>query len=154
MPQSHGRIILHVVFSTFRRVPMIPERLRAPLHGYLATVIGDCGCVPIVVGGVADHVHLLFGLGRDRAPSDVVNKVKTASTKWVKARNGATADDRDFRWLEGYGVFSLGQSQLDDAVAYVRAQEQHDRRATFQEEYARFLESYRVEHDPARLWDE
>lgn len=132
---------------------MIPERLRDPLHGYLVTVIRDTGCVPIAVGGVADHVHLLFGLGRERAPWEVVNKIKTTSAKWIKSRDGALADDQSFRWQEGSGVFSLGQSQLDEAVAYVRGQERHHRLMTFQEEYVKFLECYRAEYDPAHLWD-
>lgn len=88
MPQSLARILVHVVFSTKHREPVLSPEIRPKLHGYLATVGCELGCEVFRVGGVADHVHLAIDLGRTIAVASFVQKVKQTSSVWLKELSG------------------------------------------------------------------
>jgi hypothetical protein len=108
------------------------------------------GCPSLQVGGVEDHVHPLFVLSRTRSLAQVVENVKTSSLKWLKSKSPALAD---FHWQNGYGVFSVGRSEVDGLINYIRHQEDHHRTATFQEEYRRFLIEHSIDFDERYVWD-
>jgi putative transposase len=101
-------------------------------------------------GGVEDHVHLLFGLSRTRTIAEVVESIKTSSSKWVKTKNAALAE---FHWQSGYGAFSVSQSHAAIVAAYIDNQAEHHQTTTFQDEYRRLLERYQVEYDERYVWD-
>jgi REP element-mobilizing transposase RayT len=86
MAQSLACLHVHLVFSTKERFPFIAEVIREPLHAYLAVVLQDLKCPAILINSVADHVHILFELAHTRTMSEVVEKLKTASSKWMNAR--------------------------------------------------------------------
>jgi REP element-mobilizing transposase RayT len=102
------------------------------------------------VGGVEDHVHLLCILFRTLAPAEMVNEVKHSSSLWIKTRASEFAD---FAWQSGYGIFSIGYSQIEDVRGYIANQEQHHRKLTFQDEFRRLLKRYDVSFDDAYVWD-
>ena len=108
------------------------------------------GCPSLQVGGVEDHVHLLFALSRTRTVAQVVENLKTSSSKWLKTKSPALAD---FHWQNGYGAFSVGRSEVDTVIDYIRHQEEHHHTATFQEEYRRFLAEHEIEYDERYVWD-
>ena len=105
------------------------------------------GGVPLQVGGVADHVHLLVGLKATHAVADIVREVKKASNSWVQALL-----DRKFQWQEGYGAFTVSRGDIGDITDYITSQEEHHRKRTFQEEYLAYLQEQGVEYDPRYLW--
>jgi REP element-mobilizing transposase RayT len=150
MPQSLSRILIHLVFSTKNRERVITPAIQNELYPYLAGTLDIIECPSLQVGGVEDHVHLFFGLSRTRTMADVVETVKTSSSKWIKTKG---AEFADFHWQSGYGVFSVSQSDADTVVAYVRNQAQHHKKMTFQDEYRRLLERYRVTFDERYVWD-
>ena len=150
MSQSLARILVHLIFSTKNRGPVLTPEIRAELQPYLAVVLREDDCPPLQVGGVEDHVHLLFGLSRTRTVAQVVENVKTSSSKWIKTKGPAFTE---FHWQAGYGVFSVSQSNADAVIQYIQSQEEHHRKMTFQEEYRRFLKMYRVSYDEEYVWD-
>jgi len=150
MPQSLAHIILHIVFSTKDRLPLIDADMAPRLHAYLATVCRDQGCHAYRVGGVADHVHLATTLSRTLAVAKLVEHVKKVSSVWMKDQ-GAVYEH--FFWQHGYGAFSVSPTHVDDVVGYISGQEEHHRQATFQEEFRRFLERYGIEYDERYVWD-
>ena len=150
MPQSLARILVHVVFSTKHREPVLSPEIRPKLHAYQATVGRELGCEVFRVGGVADHVHLAIDLGRTMAVATFVRKVKQTSSVWLKEQSGGP---RHFEWQAGYGSFSVGQSQLDALLEYVSNQEEHHRKVTFQDEYRALLGKYGIEADERYVWD-
>jgi putative transposase len=86
MPQSLARLHVHLVFSTKHREPLISDAVRATLHAYMATVLQNLGCSPVLINSVEDHIHLLFDLSRTTAVSKVVEDVKKSSSKWIKTQ--------------------------------------------------------------------
>ena len=150
MPQSLGLVIIHVIFSTKDRYGFIQPDIRPNLHAYLSTVARDTGCECYRVGGVADHVHLAIRLSRTFTIADLIETLKTSSSKWVKAQPTGT---QNFAWQRGYACFSVGPSDLDALCAYIDNQEEHHKTRTFQDELRTFLKKYNVDYDEAYVWD-
>ena len=150
MPQSLSRILVHLVFSTKARQRFVTESLQPELHAYMAGTLSQIDCPSLQVGGTDDHVHLLFGLSRTRTIAEIVEKVKTSSSKWMKSKG---ASFRDFQWQAGYGAFSVGPPQVDATIAYIRNQAHHHRKTTFQDEFRRLMASYSVGYDERYVWD-
>lgn len=148
MPQSLSSLLTHLVFSTKNRETLLTGEVGAEIHPYLVGVLNGVGCPSIQVGGVADHVHLFFRLSRTRTIAEVVETLKTNSSKWVKTKGPAS-----FHWQSGYGAFSVSQSDADSVISYIQNQSEHHKRATFQEEYRRFLERYQIPYDERYVWD-
>jgi REP element-mobilizing transposase RayT len=149
MPQSLSKVLLHLVFSTKHREPFIGPVVRTRLHAYIVGILDHLKSSSIQTGGVEDHVHILCALHRTISQADLVEEVKKGSSKWMKAEGGVPG----FSWQAGYGAFSIGESQADAVVRYIRNQEEHHRKVTFQEEYRRFLERYKVAYDERYVWD-
>jgi REP element-mobilizing transposase RayT len=150
MPQSLSRVLVHLIFSTKHRVPILTPAIQAELHPYLAVVLRDNECPSLQVGGVEDHVHLFFALSRTLTIAKVVEIVKTSSSKWIKTKG---AEFAGFHWQGGYGAFSVSQSNADDVIRYIRNQEEHHRTISFQDEFRKFLELYQIEYDERYVWD-
>ena len=146
MPQSLSKVIVHIIFSTKDREPWLGSEVRPRMHAYLATVCREL----VRVGGVADHVHIVTTLPRTVSQAQLVEQIKKASSKWIKA-----LDPRyhSFFWQRGYGAFSVSPSQLDTVVQYVEAQQQHHRTHSFQEEYRELLRRHGVDFDERYVWD-
>jgi putative transposase len=150
MPQSLVQIFVHLVFSTKHRAPVLSSAVRHELHPYLAAILRDNGCLPLCVGGVEDHVHLLFGLSRVLSLSKVVEIVKTSSSKWMKTKGEEYAQ---FYWQGGYGAFSVDRAGIEVVTRYIENQENHHKRETFQHELLEFLKQHQIIYDERYLWD-
>ena len=149
MPQSLAQIYIHLIFSTKDRANLIPGGVQRDLHAYIAGAMNSEGCPTLIVGGMADHVHILFHLGRTTSVSDAVKIAKVESSKWMKSTHGVT----DFAWQGGYGAFSVSASGVEEVTDYVRNQERHHRAFTFQDEMRKILARYQVNYDEAHVWD-
>ena len=150
MPQSLSRILIHLVFSTKNRERVLTSAIQTELHPYLAGTLDNTECPSLQVGGVEDHVDLLFGLSRTLTIAKVVETLKTSSSKWIKTKGHEFAN---FHWQSGYGAFSVSQSDADGVVAYIQNQAKHHQKMTFQDEYRRLLERYRIAFDEKYVWD-
>ncbi len=122
----------------------------ARVHGYLATVVRDLDSPFVVVGGVADHVHILFDMGKMHAPVEFVEQVKRESSKFVKTLG---AKYKEFYWQRGYGMFSVSPTHCTEVEGYVRHQEEHHRKKSFQDEFREFLRRYGIDYDERYVWD-
>jgi REP element-mobilizing transposase RayT len=148
MPQSLARNLLHLIFSTKNREPLLADASRERMHAYIAGILNNMECHAIRVGGVADHVHALFVLSKNVALVKVVEEVKKQSSKWAKQHV-----HRRFFWQTGYGAFSVSPSLEDVVAAYIETQESHHRKQSFQDEFREFLRKHRIEWDERYLWD-
>ena len=151
MPQSLAKIIVHTVFSTKDRRPFLRDKaLQEELHRYLGGILANQDCQPLIIGGVEDHVHILSTLSRTCEASEMVKEVKRGSSLWVKTKS---SDLRDFAWQNGYGIFSIGFSQVEAVRNYIAKQEEHHQKVTFQDEFRELLRRYEIEFDERYVWD-
>jgi putative transposase len=149
VPQSLANLLTHLIFSTRNRNPLLVDKdLRQRTHAYLAAVLKDIQCPALIVGGVANHVHILCQLAKAQSISDMMEHLKASSSKWLK-----TQGIRTFSWQRGYGAFSVSQSHVDAVISYIENQEEHHRTITFEEEFRLILKRYRVAFDERYVWD-
>ena len=149
MSHTYTNLLYHVVFSTKDRRPFIDAELKPRLHAYLGGIATDIDCVPLLIGGVADHVHLLLKIPAKLSVSEVMPLLKSNSSGWVHSQ---FAHLKQFAWQEGYGAFTESPSKKADVEKYIANQEEHHRRRSFQEEFLAILERHEVEFDPATIW--
>jgi len=151
MPQSLAQVYLHIVFSTKNRDPFLSNKdLRTEMHAYLGGTCNNLGCQVLIVGGVADHVHILCMFVRTMTIGDFVGAIKRESSKWVKGKGGILSK---FAWQTGYSTFSVGLSEIDRLKLYINGQEEHHKKITFQDEMRRFFKDYGVNFDEKYVWD-
>jgi len=150
MPQSLSSILIHLIFSTKNREPFLTPDIDLELYPYLASIFKAMKSPALIINGTSDHLHTLFSLSRVVAIADLVEEVKTESSKWIKTKD---RQFRNFHWQSGYGAFSIGQSQVKTLTRYIGRQKEHHRRVTFQNEYRKFLKVYEVEYDERYVWD-
>ena len=150
MPQSLSHIVIHIIFSTKNRWSCLGPSMRRPLYAYLATVTRNSKCEGYRVGGTWDHVHLAVRISRTISVAELVEKLKTSSSKWLKAQR---IELHRFAWQRGYGAFSVSRNDLNDLLAYIDNQEEHHRIRTFEEEYLALLDDHGVKYDKRYVWD-
>jgi len=148
MPQSLARNVVHLVFSTKNREPLIGPDVRDDLFAYLAGTLNAIECPALRVGGVADHVHLLFVLSKTLPLCKAVEEVKKESSKWAKENVHP-----NFYWQTGYGAFSVSASNEERVTEYIDNQERHHRKRTFQDEFLAFLRKHGIKWDEKYVWD-
>jgi REP element-mobilizing transposase RayT len=150
MPQSLSNILLHIVFSTKNRVDSISEEIEAELYAYIASICKSYKCDLIKIGGTSNHIHILCTLARTVSVSTLIEKLKSGSSKWIKTK----AEELElFSWQSGYGVFSIGQSQIPFVEKYIINQKSHHSKISFMDEFREFLHKYQIEYDERYVWD-
>ena len=147
MPQSLVKILVHVVFSTKNRVDLIHPEIEAALYAYIHGIVEHNKSKLILGNGTANHGHLMISMGKTVDISDLVGDIKRDSSLWMKQH------DRSFYWQEGYGAFSIGESQVPRVSAYIQNQKEHHRKQDFQDEFRGLLSRYKVDYDERYVWD-
>ena len=151
VPQSLAKILVHAVFSTKERRSFLRDKsLREEKHRYLGGILTNMECQSIIVGGAEDHVHLLCALARTCNAADLVKELKRGSSLWVKSKRPELSE---FAWQNGYGIFSIGFSQIESVKEYIAGQEEHHRKVSFQDEFRQLLRRYEIEFDERYVWD-
>ena len=139
----------HLVFSTKDRFPFLDADLRARLYEYIGGIIRSENGILLEAGGMPDHVHLLVRLPTQTAVSDWMRIIKSKSSGWV---HETFPGKEKFAWQEGYGAFTVSQSDLERVKEYIRNQAEHHRTRSFQEEFVRFLKVHEIEYDERLIW--
>jgi REP element-mobilizing transposase RayT len=150
MAHSFVSALFHCVFSVKGRRRLITPDLQERLWPYMGGIARENGMTAMTIGGVEDHVHLLLAVPSTVSIAKAIQLIKGRSSKWV---HETFPQHQYFSWQEGYGAFSIGISQVDRTVAYIRSQAEHHRKKTFQEEFREILKKHGVEYDERYIWD-
>ncbi|MEM9923182.1 MAG: IS200/IS605 family transposase [Cyanobacteria bacterium P01_D01_bin.50] len=116
------RLYYHLVWATKERQPLITKELEAKLYGYIISKADEFDTIIHAINGIENHIHLVASIPPKISISDFVQKIKGSSTHYINHLN--IVEDM-FSWQRGYGVFSLGRKQLEQAVIYVKNQKEH-----------------------------
>ena len=148
MHQSVGRVLVHLVFSTKHREPFIEWDSLEETFSYLGSTLNAIDCPVVTVGGMPDHIHILFELALTLSLSQAVEEVKRASSKWGKEHIHP-----GFDWQSGYGAFTVSPEDEPQVKAYIANQEEHHRTWTYQDEFREMLRLHEIEWDEREVWD-
>ena len=150
MAHTYANLLTHVIFSTKDREPLIAPNLKPDLLAYLGGIVRELQGKAVAANSMPDHVHMLLYLPPGVAIAEALRIVKTNSSRWV---HRTRSRHRGFGWQTGYGAFSVSQSNAASVVEYIREQEMHHRRMTFQEELITFLKKNGVAYDERYIWE-
>jgi putative transposase len=128
MPQSLAKVLIHLVYSTKNREPLITDDVRDELHRYSAGILKEWESPALLINSVPDHIHILYSHSKNHSPSKIVEEVKKGSSKWLKTKGRAFAT---FHWQSGYGAFSVSQFNVPGVLRYIEHQQEHHQRKTF-----------------------
>ena len=143
---SHAYVsnLMHCIFSTKDRVPVIDPDLEARLWPYVGGIARENRMKALAIGGTTDHLHSLLSLPSTLSIAKAVQLIKGGSSKWV---HDSFPEYQNFGWQEGYGAFSVSVSQMERTISYINGQKDHHRKRTFQEEFIDFLDKHGIEYD-------
>jgi REP element-mobilizing transposase RayT len=150
MAQSLSNVLLHIIFSTKNRLPMIDQIIEKELYAYITSITNSNGCYLHQIGGIEDHIHIFTSLPRTLMISDLLEEIKKNSSKWIKSKGDKY---HDFTWQKGYGVFSVSASQHEHVASYIANQKEHHKAINFQDEYRKFLNLNKVPFDERYVWE-
>jgi putative transposase len=134
MSHTCGNILLHFIFSTHERRPLIKPEFRADLFAYMGGIIRQMNGTALIVNGTEDHVHMLVRTRATQSPAEIARVVKTNSSRWIRERCPG------FEWQTGYGVFSVSESNVPAVTTYIAGQEEHHHAHSFEDEFRAFLQ--------------
>ena len=146
MSHSYSRVDIHLVFSTKERRTTITKEMQPRLWAYLAGICRNYEMPAAAIGGTGNHVHILFHLPPTLSLAKAAQLLKANSSKWMGEQGVA------FGWQEGYGAFSVSPSSLGRVMEYIRNQEAHHRKSSFEEEFRALLERHSVKYDPEHVF--
>lgn len=135
MSHTSGNILLHFIFSTAQRRPLITPEFRDDLFAYLGGVVREMHGTALIINGEPDHVHMLIRVRPANSAAEIMRVVKTNSSRWLREKQSA-----EFAWQTGYGVFSVSESSVAAVTKYIAGQQEHHRKHSFQEEFVAFFE--------------
>ncbi len=150
MSHSATNVLIHFIFGTCSRAPLIKPEMQAALHAYLGGIIRELGGVALSINGMPDHVHLLVRMPSTCSVAEVARLVKTNSSRWVHER---WPEFKHFGWQRGYGAFSVSESGVDVVRQYILQQQQHHTKRSFREEFVAFLQRNHIVVDEKYLWN-
>lgn len=148
MSQSLSKIYVHVVFSTKYIQKKITTEVRAELQAYIVGCLADVKSYTEEIYINPDHLHVLCTLPRTLTIAQLVSKIKTPSSMWLKQKGVL-----DFEWQGGYGTFSVSASNVDAVKRYIQNQSEHHKKVDFKDELRMFFEKYKIEYDEKYVWD-
>jgi putative transposase len=144
--QAYARIHIHLIFSTRDRKKLIPKEVQPELWAYMAGIFRNHGIATMAINGTENHAHALFHLPGTILLSKAVSVLKANSSRWMNEHR------QGFAWQNGYGAFSVSESNTKAVMSYIRNQEHHHRKRSFEEEYMDFLNKHGIQFDPNNLF--
>ena len=149
MSHTFSNLLFHLVWSTKNREPFIKTEIKHRLYSYIRTVIEREGANLLFINGVEDHVHLLVAMPLTMLIPDLIEKIKPVSTKWcVKT----FPEINKFKWQEGYGAFTVGKSNLQAVINYIKNQEEHHKTVSFESELISLLDAQGIPYDKKYIY--
>ena len=147
MSHSYAQNHIHLVFSTKGRLKLIPKELQPRLWAYVAGICKHQGMLAFAIGGMPDHMHVLFRLPHTITLVRAVTLIKSNSSKWMNKK------EIKFAWQQGYGAFSVSSSLIPRVIRYIDNQEAHHRKFSYEQEFITMLKKQHIPFDPKHVFD-
>ncbi len=149
-PGVFNQLYIQLVFSPKNREALLQKTHQEQLWPYMSQTLINLEHKPIIINGMADHVHVFLGLNPKMSISDLVRDLKRSSSLWINEQKWFRGT---FAWQDGYGAFSYGRSQIDDVYKYIQSQKEHHKKRNFKEEYLALLRKFDIEFDEQFLFE-
>ncbi|MBG0858958.1 MAG: transposase [Bacteroidales bacterium] len=133
---SYRQLLYHLVFRTKDSQPTIIQEHADQLYAYITGIIKNKNSHLYRINGVENHLHILTDLHPAIALADFVREIKVSTSMWMKSGELFPS----FKgWAEGYGSFTCSYRDVGRLIDYIKGQQEHHRKKTFEEEYRSLL---------------
>ena len=122
---AHWRLFYHFIWTTKNREPLLTADIEASVYRFLHTEANKMYVPLFVIGGMADHVHVLAAVPPAVSPAAFTKQLKGSSCRFISAQFGCP-----FAWQQGYGVLSVSEQDVSRVKRYVARQKQHHAEGT------------------------
>src|SRR5437588_4170072 len=136
---SFVKICIHLVFATKNREPSLKRDFRYDLYKHIIANCKEKDIYLQTINGYTDHIHCLISLGKDQNISKVSQLIKGESSFWIN-KNNLTPEN--LSWQDDYFAVSVGESQVEAVINYIKNQEKHHSKKSFEEEVNEFMTKY------------
>jgi len=150
MANAYTQINVHVVFAVKGRENVISEKLMEQVSKYMHGILVNLNQYPLAIGGDKNHIHLFFEYHPNTMLSNVVEKTKANTSKWINDNKMIMGH---FEWQRGYGGFSYSRSQRNNVIQYIMKQKEHHKGKTFREEYIDLLNKFEIPFDDRYVFE-
>jgi len=150
MANTYTQLNVQVVFAVKGRENFLLSRFKKELFEYISGILKGISQFPLAINGNKDHVHIFFEMNPTSSLSDVMEKVKANSSKWINSNKFVPGK---FEWQRGYGGFTYSKSQRNDVIQYIMNQEKHHASKSFKEEYLEMLKKFEMEFDERYIFE-
>ena len=151
MPNTYTQIHIQFIFAVKYRKALIATSWKDELHKYITGIIQNRTHKMLQVNTMPDHLHMFIGFRPDEKMSQLIQVVKSESTKWINDNN---LTHQKFAWQDSFGAFSYSKSDVPAVIRYIQNQEQHHKKQTFLEEYIAFLKAFEIQFDERYIFKE
>jgi REP element-mobilizing transposase RayT len=148
-PGSFTQIYVQLIIAVKNKSCGLENHFRQDVFKIMGGILNEMGHKPILINGMNDHVHIFLGMNPKISLSETVKELKRRTTVFI---NGQGYCNEKFQWQNGYGAFSYSRSHIDNVYRYIKNQENHHMKRSFEREYRLFLKKYEVEHDERFLF--
>lgn len=135
---SYVRLLVHTVWGVKDHRPLLKKEKKNIVFTHIREHAREKNLFILEIGGGDDHVHCLISLNAEVALSKAVQLMKGESAFWV---NQQKFFPEKFEWANEYFGISVSPSKVQDVRNYIKRQEEHHRKKTFEEEYQGFLKA-------------
>ena len=148
MANTYSQLYTHLVFAVKGRQSLIQSDWKETLYKYIAGIISNQKLM--IINGMPDHVHILIGIKSDKSLSDLIWDIRSHSSSFIREQGFVKGR---FEWQEGFGAFSVSQSQVPKLILYIQNQERHHKKQSFLSEYPGFLKAYEIDFKPEYFFE-
>jgi len=137
------KVYIHFVWSTKNRIPFLDsQELRKKVWNHISENAKEKGIFIDFINGYTDHCHCLVSLGVDQTIKKTMQLIKGESSFWINKQELTT---QKFEWQDEYFAVSVSESMIEKVRDYIKNQEEHHSKKTFQEEYDEFMVKYKFQ---------
>lgn len=137
MSHSFNKIWVHAIWTTKNREPFIDSELEPTLFAFIRDQFQEMGCYVIIINGMPDHIHCLFGLCRNKSIAEVIKQIKGSSSHFI---NQYQLVPEPFTWQNGYATFSVSPWSVNRVRRYIENQKSHHLKKSAEREWVEIIE--------------
>ena len=144
MANTYTQLHIQFVFAVKFRDSVIGQDWEERLYTYMTGIIQNYNHKVLAINGMPDHIHILIGMRPTQSVSDLMETVKSSSSKWINQEKFLKTK---FAWQDGFSAFSYTKSHVAAVQKYIYNQKEHHKKESFLDEYRKVLKGFGIEYD-------
>ncbi len=139
---GHIKIWVHLVWTTKNREAILTKKIRQQIFNHIRDNAEKKGIYLDFINGYLDHIHCLISMGSGQNIDKILMLLKGESSYWI---NKEKIVEGKFEWQDDYFAVSVSDSVIDRVRNYIRNQENHHKKKSFNDEYQQFMRRYKFD---------